>query len=487
LTADDVVIQPALFEYFRLEVGEENNVVEDAISAYIHKSWDELFGMERGEIEAFQLQALKTRFDSLAPGLKRLKSKADRAKIASIHTLTDVVPLLFNHTEYKSYPLSLLEKNRFDLLTRWFDDLTSVDLSGISVAHCGGIDEWLDTLESHTALRPNHTTGTSGKLSFIPRTTLERDLYFKAYTKNYEGFGDQPGFKLGGDGVRVPVIYPSVRHGRYIAQTLIGMLAEQVAPSPDQLYTQSSGSLSADLASLAGRIRVAQAKGELSNLHLSDAMRAKMRAYFEELERRPEEMSAFFESMARELQGERVFVISQASYLFKATLKAEELGMSNIFSADSFGSAGGGGKDIILPDDWKQRVSAFTGINQWASSYAMTEITGTMPMCEFGHYHIQPLHIPFLLDPDSGECLPRNGRRTGRFAFYDLMPQTYWGGFITGDEVTIEWDSPCPCGRKGVYAVGQIERYSSKVTGDDKITCAATVDNTDASLQALLG
>ena len=44
----------------------------------------------------------------------------------------------------------------------------------------------------------------------------------------------------------------------------------------------------------------------------------------------------------------------------------------------------------------------------------------------------------------------------------------------------------CPCGRKGGFMHDKISRYNTNVTGDDKITCSATVDNTDAALQSLL-
>ena len=60
------------------------------------------------------------------------------------------------------------------------------------------------------------------------------------------------------------------------------------------------------------------------------------------------------------------------------------------------------------------------------------------------------------------------------------------GGVISGDKVTTDWDRACPCGREGAFIHGDIERYPTNVTGDDKITCAATVDNTDAALQKLL-
>ena len=80
----------------------------------------------------------------------------------------------------------------------------------------------------------------------------------------------------------------------------------------------------------------------------------------------------------------------------------------------------------------------------------------------------------FVLDPDTGENLPRTGRVTGRAAFFDLGAECHWGGFITGDEITVNWTDFCSCGRQSHFIEGQIERYSDKRGGDDKINCAAT-------------
>jgi hypothetical protein len=63
---------------------------------------------------------------------------------------------------------------------------------------------------------------------------------------------------------------------------------------------------------------------------------------------------------------------------------------------------------------------------------------------------------------------------TGRWAFYDLAVDTHWGGFISGDEVTMNWDGGCSCGRATPYLEQTIGRYSDKSKGGDKITCAAT-------------
>src|ERR1700756_2060765 len=154
-------------------------IPRDEIAAHIELSWDELFGMDRAEVETFQLRSARRRFEELVPRGKLLKGQVDAAGITAIRSLEDLVPLLFKDAVYKSYPISLIEKNRFDELTRWMAGLTSLDLSGVDVRGAEGIDSWLDALEAQTPLRVFHTSGTSGKLSFLPRSTVEEEVYFE--------------------------------------------------------------------------------------------------------------------------------------------------------------------------------------------------------------------------------------------------------------------------------------------------------------------
>jgi hypothetical protein len=67
---------------------------------------------------------------------------------------------------------------------------------------------------------------------------------------------------------------------------------------------------------------------------------------------------------------------------------------------------------------------------------------------------------------------------------FDLIPTTYWGGFISGDEVSLS-HAPCPCGRTTAHFARAIERYSEKRSGDDKITCVAAEDAHRAALEFL--
>lgn len=84
--------------------------------------------------------------------------------------------------------------------------------------------------------------------------------------------------------------------------------------------------------------------------------------------------------------------------------------------------------------------------------------------------------MPFVLDPEDGHVLPTDrGEQTGRAAFFDLLPSTYWGGIVTGDEVSLD-HRPCSCGRTTAHIARAIQRFSEKHGGDDKITCAASDD-----------
>ena len=129
---------------------------------------------------------------------------------------------------------------------------------------------------------------------------------------------------------------------------------------------------------------------------------------------------------------------------------------------------------MVLPADWKEQLGDFTGIPRarWEHNYGTTEITGPMPACSEGYYHIPAYIVPFLLDPVTGAPLERAGTQTGRFAAFDALAQNLWGGLVTGDKVTIEWDRICPCGRRGAHIPDNVERYAESVTGElERLGC----------------
>ena len=458
----------------------------DEFSAAIAKSWTELYSLDAEEVARFQLAGLRHRFEELMPCISFLKTTAEQAGILRIGSLEDAIPLLFDANAYKSYPMFLLERNRFDQLTSWLGGMTSLDLSGIDASRCTGIDDWLDTLESETPLEVFHSSGTTGKLSFLPKSSVELQSCFDLFLKSMEGFGNEYGVTLGGDGLRLPIIYPSIKYGRHVAQRTLAYMSQFVTPTPDQCYVMSTARLSADVMSLSGRIRVAQAKGELAKMKLDDHMRMALKQYMDATERRPEEMKNFFTNVSERLRGQRVFFMGQTSFVYPAAVAAGERGISKVFAPDSVGLTGGGAKGLVLPADWEQRVADFVGFSHWTIQYGMSEMVGQMPRCPAGHFHIPPWLIVYLFDPDGGAPMPRSGVRTGRLGYVDLVAQTYWGGMLSGDQVTVDFDGQCRCGRKGARIEDSVTRYSAAVSGDDKVTCSATIDNTDAALKALI-
>ena len=117
---------------------------------------------------------------------------AETQGVREIRDFNDAAVLLFPHSLYKSYPLALLEKSRFDLLTKWLGTMTSIDLSSVNSSGCAGIDGWLDAMDTQTELRIKHSSGTTGKLSFVPRTLGETEATAKGWRRSFEGFAGEP-------------------------------------------------------------------------------------------------------------------------------------------------------------------------------------------------------------------------------------------------------------------------------------------------------
>ena len=192
-------------------------------------------------------------------------------------------------------------------------------------------------------------------------------------------------------------------------------------------------------------------------------------------EQEPDRRLRFFTEMAEDLKGQRVFFSGAQHLLLQATRIGQEKGLSHVFAPSSVLSTGGDVKDgATMPDDWREQVCDFVGVKRIRTGYGMSEVKARHNKCANGHYHFAPWVIPFILDPDTSKLMPRKGRTTGRMAMFDLGAETRWGGFISGDEVSIEWDQPCGCGQTTVWAHDGIQRFSAKRGGDDKINCAAT-------------
>lgn len=462
---------------------EVSRFLEDP-TAYFGFSGPAALRMPVKDLEALQLAALRQRFAEMRQAITVLKTMSDEQGLAEIVQLDDVVPVLFAHTVYKSYPVSLLEKSRFDQLTRWLNKLSATDLSSVPIAACNSIDSWMDTLSAHTDLVPVHSSGTSGTISFLPRTNSDWEKFFRAIRMALFEFGDPAGTR-NHDDEYFDVIWPSFRSGRSTHYRAANYQMRFLAGSEERFHAMNPHDVSADVMWLAGRIRNAAARGELHTIDVSPQLRAR-RDEFEAVQRSLQDgMSTFLGDMVETLKGKRILMLGTSNIHYQMARMGLDRGQSGVFAPDSVIISGGGGKGIVLPDDWIDSVRKFIGVDRILYTYGMSEMLAINLCCEHDRIHFYPWIIPFLLDPDSGELLPRLGERTGRFAFVDLMTTSMWGGFVTGDEVSVDW-SPCPCGRTTPHASKTIGRFSEKRGGDDKISCAAQPEAHEAALDFLL-
>ncbi|MFX0123457.1 MAG: hypothetical protein ACFFAE_07430 [Candidatus Hodarchaeota archaeon] len=427
----------------------------------------ECFVHEGAELETLQLRALQERFEELSQKVPAVRDLAARQGVSQITTLNDILPILFTHTVYKSYPLLLIEKKRFDHLTRWLSKFSTVDMTNVKLNNPQTIDEWLDQLEAATGLWIVHSSGTTGKLSFLPRGNEDLENYKNGLYMMLEG---TTGINFHEE--HLPVFFPGFKGGRQLAQRVISYFGPMIAGSPEEFHTAIPAFMSADFMSLAGRVKAAKAKGELGRLQLIRALVHNKGELIKMKKNQPKYLKTFVENMLSEYAGKRIFFMGLWQVVIETALAGQAMGMKRIFTPDSGIATGGGMKGYQPPDNWYEKTCEFYGVDEIQDNYGMTEMNGAgCPSCSENHYHIFPWFIPFVLDPETGKPYPREGTQTGRFAFYDLLSDTYWGGFITGDEVTIHWNT-CKCGWKGPWLEKKIQRYSEKQGGDDKISCA---------------
>lgn len=453
------------------------------IEAFIHDPVDyfdwsltAMHSLPREETKRLQLEGLKLRFNTLKDRIGMLQRLADGAGIDAIDKVEDAVPLLFEHTVYKSYPASLLAQSKFDKLTAWLQKLTTHDLSTVDTRDCEGVDDWIDRLDAQSPLCISHSSGTSGTLSFIPWSKGEMDRFGKTWPVAYfQQFGDpRPA-----DDQLIPnchVISGLHRKGGSMAYRINDLYAKYLAGAEERLHCAFPGKLSSDMTYLAAKIRAAKARGELDKVEIPPALQARMKEYEEKQRNQPAQVAAFLKETTDKVKGERVFMGAVWNVHYNLAMKGLEEGHRHVFASNSCIASGGGSKGLTVPDDWKERVMEYTGVDSILMGYGMSEISSHATMCSEGHYHLFPWVIPYVLDPDTSDPLPRTGVQTGRAAFFDLMADSRWGGFVTGDQVTLDWDTDCACGRTSVFVHDSVSRYSEARGGDDKINCVAALD-----------
>lgn len=429
---------------------------------------EERFHYAADEWEAVQVQAMNERFQARKEAIKLLKHRAAEAGIDEIRSFDDMVPLLFPHTAYKSYPERFLAEGKWERMTKWLGTVSAYPIDAPDAAGINGIDDWIDQLgaKGHPV---SCTSGTTGKPAMLIASPKDVAWWVQ----------DVADVFAWGSGV------PKQRDRRIMGMAPVAHTAKNLAMG--NALEEAFG----DPGREHYRLNVPPITvGQLTKMVVLRKKMTEGTALPEELaelertgKERQEGMARAMQEAAEkmvEVRGEKLMVSGMWSSLYQIAMLVRQMGYSGEdFHPDNCIYVGGGLKGAELPADYQEVVLETFNIprDRNFQMYGMQEINSGMPRCREGNrYHIPPWLVPLVLNEEGDKLVARQGTLIeGRAAFFDLSQDGSWGGVISGDKISIDY-APCTCGNAGPSIRDNIARYQDLKDGDDKIACSGTVD-----------
>ena len=416
-----------------------------------------------------QLEAVRERFAERRPQIRTLDKRARETGVADIRSLADVVPLLFAHTNYKSYPEAFIDSGQWKHMNQWLRTLSTYPTDGIDVADVRDVDDWLG--RAHAA---GHflfaSSGTTGKSSFLDQTATDREYAVAACLhactfsspKNVPDHSRCVFTQMPSKGTHKMIEVATAHFERWAR--------------PNELHRPLDEPMLA-----MDTIRPAQLRRLLAT---GKAKPTEIATYEAEVAARQARRAAAFEIWLDTLHAKRheplyLGLMWGAAWGIVERLRARGV-KDGDFHPATLMSVGGGTKGAKLPADYQQQITAFFGVtaDRITASYAMVEMSGfcaKIPRTE--SYAVPPWIVPLVLDK-AGEKLLNPGSAAGsaegRMAFFDVLADGRWGGIISGDKVRVEFGSHLEGVR--VPVVHEVNRYADLEEGEEKLSCAGSID-----------
>lgn len=428
---------------------------------------EDRFDYSHDDLRETQMIAVDDRFQERKDRIKLLGHRVREADITAIREYEDLVPLLFPHTAYKSYPESFLTDQKWDRLGKWLGTVSPYPISPIDASDIADMDDWITRLQAN-GHHVTCTSGTSGKPAML--LSSQQDLDWSCR--------DAVAVFAWGSGVRPEQ-----------DRRMLGLAATASAPRNNAIGAALQAAFSDPAKERLGLPIPPITIGAMTTMI---ALRKKIAAGTA----RPEELAEFERTSAERQaaldkalivgaetlvahRGEKLYLSGMWATLHRVATIVHELGYSaSDFHPDNCLYVGGGLKGAQLPPDYEEFVHQTFNVaaDTKFQMYSMQELNSGMPKCQRGNrYHVPPWVIPLILDESGDNLLPHtSGEIEGRAAFFDLSLDGRWGGVITGDKISLDLD-PCACGNKGPSVRDDIARYTD-IKGDDKISCSGTVD-----------
>ncbi|TAL03932.1 MAG: hypothetical protein EPO08_02830 [Rhodospirillaceae bacterium] len=410
-----------------------------------------------------QIAAADERLKERVGVIKLLANRAETGGIKTVRDPADLVPLLFAHTTYKSYPESWFTQGKWDRMGQWLDTVSTYPVRGVDTKDIKDIDEWLERLEA-AGYYVSCSSGTTGKCSMIPAGMADRTFGQRnhvAITQWMSGIQRGAGYKF----IGMTPIAKSVR-ARDGRTALFGAFGSSDRPFTNESITVGQVS---QMVALRRKIGDGTARpAEIAAFEATSAAREKM-------------IEAALVSTAEaivESRSEKMFFMGMFATMFRIAEMIRNMGYSaKDFHPENALLSAGGLKGAVLPADYRERIFETLNIQpqRVCQSYGMQELNGNMPRCAAGRYHVPPWNILLLLDQTGDQLIrPGSGEIEGRAGFFDLSLDGRWCGVISGDKIKVDYGK-CACGHQGPTVNNDIVRYSELPDGD-KIACSGTID-----------
>jgi hypothetical protein len=424
------------------------------------------FDMAFSEVLPRQLEAINERFQDRVHKIKLLKNRAETGAITQVRRMADVVPLLFAHTAYKSYPEGWLVEQKWDRLGRWLDTVSTNRVAPMSLDGIQGLDDWLGRLgeQGHYV---SCSSGTTGKCAMMNATQVDLDFAGHALLRGLVFGGLAPNHDRRMISLGQVAATPRNRAtGRPMTEALS---APGVEPFYPQVPPITIGGIT-EMVTLRKKMSDGTAKpGEVARYEAEAALRAKA------IESAVQQAAdALIDSRHMKLH-----ITGMLGPMYQVAELVRSKGYSaKDFSPENSAFLSGGLKRAVLPPDYREFIFETFNLTteRICQAYGMQEISTTAIRCKAGRYHMAPWVMLLLLD-ESGDHLiepTASGELEGRAAFFDLSLDGRWGGVISGDKIRATWER-CACGNRSPSVGEDIQRYADMASGD-KIACAGTID-----------
>ena len=133
------------------------------------------FATPAAQLDELRLEAARELFAERRQQVPLLARLASENGVSEIGQRADLVPVLFSHSSYKSYPAAFMKKGQWDRMFQWLAMVQTQSPVGIPTDGITDMDDWIARLWENGHL-VNTTSATSGKTSILPRNAHDQEI-----------------------------------------------------------------------------------------------------------------------------------------------------------------------------------------------------------------------------------------------------------------------------------------------------------------------